>query len=178
MQIGGRTVKGWRYNTVEPSIPRFDPSTYALTVDGLVENPLVLSYEDLRRTGAVRQVSDFRCVEGWGVDNVRWDGVRMQHIIDMARPTSSAKYITFHSMGGIYRDSLSMQQSSLADVLVAYDMDGRPLTPEHGLPLRVVMPQMFGYKGAKWLRRIEFRDEQDIGYWEERGWQVDAWINA
>ena len=178
VKVAGRTVKGWRYNTVESPVPAFDSTKYALTIDGLCENPFTLTYEQLRALPAVRQVSDFHCVEGWGVDDVQWDGVRLQTIIDRAKPSAKAKYITFHSMGGIYRDSLSLQQARLPDALIAYDMDGKPLPPDHGLPLRVIMPRMFGYKGAKWLRRIEFRDEQDIGYWEFRGWRVDAWIKA
>ena len=147
-------------------------------IDGLVERPLPLSYEALRALPAVRQVSDFHCVEGWGVDDVRWEGVRLQTIIDLVRPAEGAEFVTFHSLGAIYRDSLTLHQARLPDVLVAYDMDGAPLSRDHGLPLRLVMPRMFGYKGPKWLTRIEFRDRRDIGYWEQRGWRVDAWIRA
>lgn len=170
------TMGDWRYNTVESPRPVFDFKGYRLTIDGLVERPMTLTYDDLRALPAVRQVSDFHCVEGWGVDDVMWDGVRLQSIIDLARPTSRATHLTFHSLGAIYRDSLSMEQARLPDAMIAYDMDGAPLSPDHGLPLRVVMPRMFGYKGAKWLTRIEFRDVQDIGYWQQRGWKVDAWI--
>jgi DMSO/TMAO reductase YedYZ molybdopterin-dependent catalytic subunit len=178
MRVFGAAVGGWRYNTVEKPVPPFDPAAYRLVIDGLVERPLSLSYEELRALPAVRQVSDFHCVEGWGVDGVLWDGVRLQTIFDMVRPTQTAEFVTFHSLGGIYRDSLTLHQAGLPDALVAYDMDGAPLSPDHGLPLRVVMPRMFGYKGAKWLTRIEFRDGRDIGYWEERGWRLDAWIRA
>lgn len=169
---------GWRINTVESPRPAFDAGQYRLVIDGLVERPLTLTYDELRALPAVRQISDFHCVEGWGVEDVQWDGVGMQAIIDLAQPQASARYITFHSLGGVYTDSLSMQQATLPDVLIAYDMDGSPLSPDHGRPLRLVMPRMFGYKGPKWLTRIEFRDEQDIGYWEHRGWRVDAWIRA
>lgn len=178
MRIGGRTSIGWRENTVESPTPKFDPAAYRLVIDGMVEQPVTLTYDDLRALPAAQQVSDFQCVEGWGVPDVAWQGVRMQHIIDLVRPAEGASHVTFHSMGGIYRDSLAMPQASLPDVLLAYDMDGQQLPVARGLPLRVVMPRMYGYKGAKWLRRIEFRDEQDIGYWEERGWRVDAWIKA
>jgi DMSO/TMAO reductase YedYZ molybdopterin-dependent catalytic subunit len=171
-------IDGWRYNIVEDPRPTFDPANYRLTVDGLVERQQVLTYDELRALPAVRQVSDFHCVDGWGVDDVHWAGVRLQSIIEAARPTEDAEFITFHSLGGIYRDSLTMQQAMLPDVLVAYEMDGEPLTPDHGLPLRLIMPRMFGYKGPKWLTRIEFRDRRDTGYWEERGWRVDAWIRA
>jgi DMSO/TMAO reductase YedYZ molybdopterin-dependent catalytic subunit len=170
------SVGSWRYNIVEGPRPLFDFNSYRLTIDGLVERPLTLTYDELRALPAVRQVSDFHCVEGWGVDDVQWDGVRLQTIIDLVRPAEGAGFVTFHSLGEIYRDSLSLDQARVPDAMVAYDMDGGPLTPDHGLPLRLVMPRMFGYKGPKWLTRIEFRDRQDIGYWEERGWKIDAWI--
>ncbi len=178
MRVWGRAVKSWRYNTVERPVPKFDPAEYRLVIDGVVERPVTLTYDELRALPAVRQVSDFHCVEGWGVENVLWDGVRLQTLIDLVQPVSKAKYVTFHSMGGVYRDSLSLQQARLPDALVAYDMEGEPLTQQHGLPLRLVMPRMFGYKGPKWLTRIEFLDLQDTGYWEARGWRIDAFINA
>lgn len=178
MSVWGRTAGAWRYNTVEKPRPKFDPAEYRLVIDGMVERPMTLTYDELRALPAVRQVSDFHCVEGWGVEDVQWDGVRLQTIIDLVRPTTGTRYVTFHSMGGVYRDSLSMQQSRLPDVLVAYDMDGEALSADHGLPLRLVMPRMFGYKGPKWLTRIEFRDQQDTGYWEARGWRIDAWIRV
>jgi len=169
---------GWRFNTVENPRPEFDEREYRLVIDGLVEEPVTLTYEQLRNLPAVRQVSDFHCVEGWGVEDVQWDGVPMQAIFDLVRPQADARFVTFHSLGGIYTDSLSLPQAMLPDVLIAYDMDSAPLSPDHGRPLRLVMPRMFGYKGAKWLTRIELRSEQDIGYWEHRGWRVDAWIRA
>ena len=177
-QLFGAYAGGWRLNTVEKPTPAFDPASYRLTIDGLVERPLTLDYQQLRALPAVRQVSDFHCVEGWGVPDVQWDGVRMQTVIDLVKPTSEAGFVTFHSLGDVYRDSLTMHQSRLPDVLIAYDADGEPLSQDHGLPLRLVMPRMFGYKGPKWVTRIEFRDSRDIGYWEERGWRIDAWINA
>jgi len=177
-RIWGRAVKSWRYNTVEKPVPKFDPAEYRLVIDGMVERPQSFTYEELRALPAVRQVSDFHCVEGWGVNDVQWDGVRLQTLIDLARPAARARYVTFHSLGETYRDSLSLQQARLPDVLVAYDMDGDPLRVDHGLPLRLVMPRMFGYKGPKWLTRIEFRDEQDTGYWEARGWRIDAWLKT
>jgi DMSO/TMAO reductase YedYZ molybdopterin-dependent catalytic subunit len=177
-KVWSLAVSGWRFNIVEKPVPAFNASEYRLVIDGMVEQPLTLTYDELRALPAVRQVSDFHCVDGWGVDDVQWDGVRLQTVIDRVRPTKDAAYITFHSLGGVYRDSLDMHQAQLPDVLVAYDMDGQPLTKDHGLPLRLIMPRMFGYKGPKWLTRIEFRDQQDVGYWEQRGWRMDAWINA
>ncbi|HRC61842.1 MAG TPA: molybdopterin-dependent oxidoreductase, partial [Dehalococcoidia bacterium] len=90
-RVWGRAIKGWRYNTVEKPVPNFDREEYRLVVDGMVERPLTLTYSELRALPAIRQVSDFHCVEGWGVDDVQWDGVRLQTIIDLVRPTSTAK---------------------------------------------------------------------------------------
>ncbi len=171
-------VDGWRENTVEDGRPVFDRATYRLTVDGLVARPLSLDYDALRSLPAVRQVSDFHCVEGWRVPNVRWDGVRFQSLAELVGPLPDARYVTFHSLGGVYRDSLSLTQARLPGVLIAYDLDGAPLSRVRGAPARLVMPRMFGYKGPKWLTRVEFRDRQDLGYWEQRGWRVDAWIRS
>jgi DMSO/TMAO reductase YedYZ molybdopterin-dependent catalytic subunit len=177
MRIGGRTVKGWRYNTVESQIPSFDRSTYTLKVDGLIENPFTVTYEELRALPAVNQVSDFRCVEGWGVDDVRWEGVRFQTLAELVAPRKDATFVTFYSEGDLYTDSLTINQAMLPDVLLAYSMFEKPLEKKHGYPLRLVMPRMYGYKGPKWLKRVEFTANRETGYWERRGWKVDAWIS-
>ena len=166
---------GFRINEVEASTPVFDPATFQLTVDGNVENPVTLSWDQLLALPKVAQVSDFHCVEGWGVNDVRWEGVRLQTIMDLVKPRNSP-YITFYSLGGDYKDSLSMQQASFPDVLLAYHMYEQPLPPRHGRPLRLIAPHMYGYKGPKWLTRIEFANEQVTGYWEQRGWNIDGWI--
>ena len=134
LRVVGSLVGGWRINTVENPPPLFDPASYRLTIDGLVEQPLVLTYDELLALPAVRQVSDFHCVEGWGVDDVQWDGVRLQTIIERARPTADAGFVTFHSLGEIYRDSLTLEQARLPDALIAYRMDGAELPPDHGPP--------------------------------------------
>ncbi|MHB8575950.1 MAG: molybdopterin-dependent oxidoreductase [Dehalococcoidia bacterium] len=166
---------GFRINQVEASTPAFDPATFRLTVDGDVENPLTLSWDDLLALPKAAQVSDFHCVEGWGVDNVRWEGVRLQTIMELAKPRN-APFITFHSLDGEYSDSLTMAEAAFPDVLLAYHMYEQPMSARHGRPLRLIVPHMYGYKGPKWLTRIEFAHEQVIGYWEQRGWQLDAWI--
>jgi len=166
---------GFRINTVESPTPAFDPETYRLTIDGAVDTPLSLSFAELTALPAVTQISDFHCVEGWGVKGLRWQGVRLQTLIERVQPRDPA-FITFHSLDGVYRDSLTLQQAALPDVLIAYQMNEQPLSAEHGRPLRLVMPQMYGYKGPKWLTRIEFAAQREVGYWERRGWKVDAWL--
>ncbi len=168
-------LSGFRINEVEAQTPAFDPATYRLSVDGAVANPLSLSWDELLALPAVSQVSDFHCVEGWGVKDVRWQGVRLQTLVDLVQPQNPA-FITFHSLGGVYKDSLTIDQALLPDTLLAYHMYEQPLTPPHGRPLRLVVPQMYGYKGPKWLTRVEFSAQRVVGYWEQRGWQVDGWL--
>lgn len=170
-------LEGFRFNTVERPRPEFDPATYRLRIEGDVDRPLELTYDELLALPSVRQTSDFHCVEGWGVDDVRWEGVSMQTVIELVGPRPDARFITFHSMGGVYADSLTIEQASLSDVLLAYRMYEEPLPPGHGAPLRLVMPQMYGYKGPKWLERVEFVGHRVVGYWEQRGWDIDAWID-
>ncbi len=173
-----RASGGFRINTIERPAPAVDPAAFRLTVDGAVEQPLTFTLDELKSGPSVRQVSDFHCVEGWGVDDVRWEGMRLQTLIEMVKPASNAGFITFHSAGGVYRDSLTLQQAMLSDVLLAYHMFEQPLSRDHGYPLRLVMPRMYGYKGPKWLERIEFVKVRETGYWEERGWKIDAWLGG
>jgi DMSO/TMAO reductase YedYZ molybdopterin-dependent catalytic subunit len=172
-----RGLSGFRINTAEAKTPVFDPVNYRFVVDGLVDNPISLSYDELLALPNTRQVSDFHCVEGWSVPNVRWQGVRMQTLLDIVKPQAKAAFITFHALDGVYFDSLAIRHASYPDAMIAYQMNDQPLTPDHGRPLRFIMPHMYGYKGAKYLYRLEFAETQATGYWEQRGWQVDAWIH-
>jgi DMSO/TMAO reductase YedYZ molybdopterin-dependent catalytic subunit len=173
--LGGLIRSGWRIYSVT-SIPHFDPATWKLTIDGLVEQPVELTYADLRALPRVEQVSDFHCVTGWSVSNVRWTGVRFRDLLATVRPLPSAQALGFFSGDGAYSDSLTMQQATLGDALLAYEMDGAPLTRPHGAPARVVIPEMYGYKGVKWLNKITLLDEPFDGYWETRGYDRNAWI--
>ncbi len=166
----------FRINTVEWNVPKFDPARYRLRVDGLVEKPFELTYEDLLAQPGVEQVSDFHCVEGWGVKAVPWKGIRIGPLLERAQPKSNGKFVSYYSLGGVYLESLAMDETLDEDVLLAYDMYGKPLTRDHGSPLRVVIPWAYGYKGAKWLTRIEVTATQAIGYWEKRGYSLDGTI--
>ncbi len=173
--LGGLVRSGWRIYSVT-SIPHFDPDTWKLTIDGLVEQPVELSYADLHALPRVEQVSDFHCVTGWSVSNVHWSGVRFRDLLATVRPLPAAQALGFFSADGAYSDSLTMQQVALGDALLAYEMDGAPLTRPHGAPARVVIPEMYGYKGVKWLDKITLLDEPFDGYWEARGYDRNAWI--
>ena len=167
---------GWRIYTVNPPMPRFNPATWRLRIDGAVGAPISLSYADLIALPRAEQQSDFHCVTGWSVPGVTWAGVRFRDLLDAADPWPSAGALTFQSAERPYVDSLSLEQALAPDAMLAYEMDGRPLAREHGSPARVVMPQMYGYKNVKWVDRITVGRAAPDGYWEQRGYDRDAWV--
>jgi DMSO/TMAO reductase YedYZ molybdopterin-dependent catalytic subunit len=167
---------GWRIYNVQDPFPTFHPATYRLEVGGLVERPVSLDWSQITALPGVAQTSTFHCVTGWTVDGVRWEGFRAQALLDIVRPLPSARYVTFQSLEAPYTDQLSLEQFSLPDVLIARQMDGAPISRAHGAPLRLVIPDMYGYKNVKWLSGVTFTDVPAPGYWEIRGYDVDAWV--
>ena len=167
---------GWRIYNVAPPMPTFDPASYTLRIEGLVERPTTLGWSQVAALPGRRQVSDFHCVTGWTVQNVRWEGIRPATLVDLVAPLPSARYVTFFSLETPYADQISLEQFLADDVLVARRMDGRPLKRVHGAPLRMVIPQMYGYKGVKWLSGMRFDADPALGYWEQRGYDVNAWV--
>jgi DMSO/TMAO reductase YedYZ molybdopterin-dependent catalytic subunit len=167
---------GWRIYTVASTMPRFDRRTWRLRIEGMVDRPVTLTYDELLRLPRAEQVSDFHCVTGWSVKNVHWAGVRLSDLLVAARPQATASVLTFVSAERPYVDTLTLRQAGLADAMLAYEMDGKPLRREHGAPVRVVIPEMYGYKNVKWVERIVVGDRLEPGYWEQRGYDVDAWV--
>jgi DMSO/TMAO reductase YedYZ molybdopterin-dependent catalytic subunit len=172
----GLVPEGWRIYTVAATMPTFDPRTWRLRIDGLVERPRTLTYSDLRALPKARQVSTFHCVTGWTVKNVHWGGVRFRDLLAAVRPKPNASVLTFVSAEQPYVDTLTLRQAELHDAMLAYEMDGKPLPREHGAPVRVVIPEMYGYKNVKWVERIVVGDTVEPGFWEQRGYDVDAWV--
>jgi DMSO/TMAO reductase YedYZ molybdopterin-dependent catalytic subunit len=169
-------VGGWRIYTISGSMPIFDPKQYTLEIGGLVRNPRSFTYDELLALPRSHQVSTFHCVTGWTVQNVHWSGVRFQHLLDLVEPLPTAKALRFDSLEVPYNDSLTTAQVKLHDVMLALEMDGQPLSRPHGSPARVVIPEMYGYKGVKWLSKIELVASQPTGYWEGLGYDQDAWV--
>lgn len=164
----------WPARTVEKSIPKFNPKTWQLTVDGLVENSLSLNYEEIKDLPFISQTKDLDCVERWSVKKIKWEGVQLKTIIHLVKPKPEAKFLTIHCSGGTYSESLSLKQALSPDVILAYNADDKPLKSQHGGPLRLVVPGLWGYKSAKWIERIEFVQTRHLGYWEQRGYGTDS----
>jgi DMSO/TMAO reductase YedYZ molybdopterin-dependent catalytic subunit len=167
---------GWRIYTVSGSMPTFDRATWRLDVGGLVEKPVSLTYAHLRSLPRAEQISTFHCVTGWTVKNVHWGGVRIKDVFDLVRPVPAAGALQFVSAEKPYVDYLSIKQVQLDDVMLAYEMNGKPLPREHGAPLRLVIPEMYGYKNVKWLARLDLVPKAEAGYWETLGYDRDAWV--
>jgi DMSO/TMAO reductase YedYZ molybdopterin-dependent catalytic subunit len=167
---------GWRIYTVAATMPKFDPVTWRLHVGGLARHPLVLSYQQLRALPKSEQVSNFHCVTGWEVKNVRWSGVRLPELLKRVAPLPEAHALHFVSAEKPYDDFLELGQAALPDVMLAYEMDGKPLPREHGAPVRLVIPDMYGYKNVKWVERIDLVAKSGDGYWEQDGYDKNAWV--
>jgi DMSO/TMAO reductase YedYZ molybdopterin-dependent catalytic subunit len=169
---------GFRIYTVTDGYPTSDPSTYRLTVSGLVDTPLSLSLDDLAAMPQKQMTKDFQCVTGWRVDDVPWSGVALADVLDAAGLEDGAQALRFTSFDGTYTESLTLDQAKRPDVLVATTMYGTPLEVKHGAPVRLYVAPMYGYKSIKWLGGIEAVRSVTPGYWENLGYDVDAWIGA
>jgi len=157
-------------------VPPFDSETWELRVDGEVRQPRTLTYRELRALPSVIDMSDFHCVEGWSLLDLAWQGVRFADVADLVSPTDRARSVTIGCDGG-YTTSLPLSDLMRPDVLLAWGIDGEDLAPEHGFPLRLVVPHKYAYKAAKWVRAITFAYEKELGYWEQRGYSdsADPW---
>ena len=157
-------------------IPKVDPSAWRLKVHGEVFNPVELKLDDLERMTNVELVDDFHCVEGWSVRGVRWRGVPLQRMIDLARPKPSSTHVLFKCLDG-YSSVASSEDIRKHPCLLATKMNGEPLTPEAGFPLRLVISGLYAWKYAKWISEVVFLDHYEPGYWESRGYHPrgDVW---
>jgi DMSO/TMAO reductase YedYZ molybdopterin-dependent catalytic subunit len=166
----------WRYYSVTGSVAPRDATTYALEVSGLVDKPATYRLADLETLHQLSFTDDFHCVTGWHVPDVPWTGVRLSDLLDRAAPTSKAVGVRFHSFDGTYSVNMTLEQARADDVIVALSMYGKPVTHDHGGPVRIYSGSMYGYKSTKWLSGIEITPNNDPGYWEDRGYPLDGFI--
>jgi DMSO/TMAO reductase YedYZ molybdopterin-dependent catalytic subunit len=147
---------------------------WKLTVDGAVEAPLTLSYEELLELPQAEEQADFHCVTGWSILDLTFGGVRLETILALARPTGDATHLMAHAHDG-YSTNLPLEEALKPDVLLVHTVDGAPISREHGGPVRVVVPQLWAWKGAKWVNRLELMTQDRRGYWEIRGYSNTAY---
>jgi DMSO/TMAO reductase YedYZ molybdopterin-dependent catalytic subunit len=166
----------FRFYTVTGGFPKRSPNDYTLRVDGLVDRPFTLSFRELTALPPTRITRDFQCVTGWRVPDTRWTGVQLRTLLDRAGVKPEATALRFVSFDGEYTESLTLDQARRSDVLVAYELEGERLSTLHGGPARLYVAPMYGYKSCKWLERIEVTAEVIPGYWQQYGYDVDAWV--
>ena len=149
--------------------PPIDTSTYRFRVEGEVENPINLSWEEFMALPKAIQVSDFHCVTTWSKYDVKWGGVRLKTLVDLVRPTARATHL-IQACGDEYTTNLPLSELTGQDIMIAYELEGQPLSLEHGGPVRMVVPHLYAWKSSKFLNRLIFQDHDTPGFWEVRGY--------
>ena len=160
------------------SVPKVDPKSenWSLRVFGLVENEYELSYDEIRAMPSVDVVCDIHCVTHWSrLDNI-FTGVPTRLLIERARPKPNARFVMCHSEAG-FTVNVPLKEFIADDCILAYAWDGKDLTAEHGWPLRGLVPRLYLWKSAKWIRGIELRATDAPGFWEQNGYHMhgDPW---
>ena len=159
------------------SVAHLDRESYVLKIDGLVEKPLELSLQDLMTMQKQEEVVDIHCVTSWSKFDMKWGGILFRKIIEMVKPKPNAKFVVAHCADDGFTTSLPLDVLADDDVLLAYEYDGKPLDDKHGGPVRTLVPKRYFYKSAKWVKRLEFVEEDQLGLWERGGYSntADPW---
>lgn len=165
-------------NAIDPVV---DGASWSLTIDGRVERPIRLSYDELLSLPSVTQFATLVCISnpigGNLIGNAEWTGVPLRYLLDKAGVKQNAKELVFHCADG-YSTSIPIDRATGKGVILAYKMNGETLPKSHGFPLRAIIPGIYGMKNPKWIRRLEIVDYDYRGYWETRGWSNEATINT
>ena len=155
------------------SIPKIDMDTWQFRVFGLVDEEVTLDWRKFNDVGKLTIDAEFHCVTQWSKLQNTWEGVPFNDLAKLVKPRPEAKFVMIHCYGG-YTTNLPLDVVADDDVLFAYKHDGEPLTPDHGGPLRFIVPKRYGWKSAKWANGIEFMDKNVPGFWETRGYHMDG----
>jgi DMSO/TMAO reductase YedYZ molybdopterin-dependent catalytic subunit len=173
---GQKLVKDWPVLDLGIQ-PQVSQTTFRLALDGAVENPCILDWAALMALPQTASISDMHCVTQWSNYDNTWEGVSAATILDLVKPKLGCRHVIFYSHDD-YTTNVTLEQFAAPDVLLAHSWNGKPLTREHGGPLRGMIPRYYLWKSAKWLKRIEFSDVDAPGFWETRGYNnhADPWL--
>ncbi len=184
LPVGQREVRNWPVLDLG-HVPDIPLEAWRLVVTGLVEHSLDLSWADFMALPQIEDVSDFHCVTTWSRFDNHWGGVRFKTLAEMVVPADGARFVLCTAydvapgLGVPYSTNLPLARAVEDDVLLVHTWEGRPLPVEHGGPVRMITPKLYAWKGAKWIRKIEFLAEDRPGFWEERGYSntAEPWFN-
>jgi DMSO/TMAO reductase YedYZ molybdopterin-dependent catalytic subunit len=155
------------------TIPETDLATWDFRVFGEVENPITLSWQEFAALPSREITADIHCVTRWSRFDTSFKGVHWSELARLVQPNRSARFVVAHAEQD-YTTNVPLEALEDEDALLAYEADGEPLTPEHGWPLRLVIPKRYFWKSAKWLRGIELRGDDEPGFWERLGYHNEA----
>ena len=155
------------------SVPRTDLATWDLRVWGEVEEPLTLSWDELKALPATELTLDIHCVTRWSRFDTSFRGVHWRELAPLVRPKPTARFVVAHAEQG-FTANVPLEFLEDDEALLAYEAEGEPLTPDHGWPLRLVIPRKYFWKSAKWLRGLELRSTDQPGFWERYGYHNEA----
>jgi DMSO/TMAO reductase YedYZ molybdopterin-dependent catalytic subunit len=179
LPLGQHEVKNWPVLDLGEQ-PRVDTISWKLEIAGAIENPFTLTWEQFLALPQVDDMSDFHCVTAWSRFDNRWRGVRFRTIAELAVPKDTARFVSctgYDFMPGSYipyTTNLPLERAIEDDVLLVHTWEDRPLPPEHGGPCRMITPKLYAWKGTKWIRKIDFLEDDRPGFWEVRGYSNSA----
>ena len=153
------------------SVPHFDPAKWDFRLWGLVEHPARLTWDEFNRLPRTHSRSDFHCVTRWSRFDNEWDGVAFREIMRLTKPKAEARYVLVHAEQG-FTANVPLADLDRDDVLLATHHDGQPLTRDHGYPLRFIVPHLYAWKSVKWVRGLEFLEDDVPGFWEQNGYHM------
>jgi DMSO/TMAO reductase YedYZ molybdopterin-dependent catalytic subunit len=153
------------------SVPRFDPALWDFRVTGLVEVPLKLTWDEFNALPRSERTSDFHCVTRWSRFDNRWRGVALREILRRARAKPEATHVLVQAEQG-FTANVPLADLDREEVLLATHHDGAPLAPDHGYPLRLIVPHLYAWKSVKWVRGLQFLSHDEPGFWERNGYHM------
>jgi DMSO/TMAO reductase YedYZ molybdopterin-dependent catalytic subunit len=172
---GQKIVEKWPVFT-HGDTPQIDLDTWRFRIYGSVDREVELTWEQFQALPSATVTCDIHCVTSWSRMHNQFEGVLFQQLLELFHPLSSAKHVMAHCHGG-YTANLPLADLMRENVILAYKHDGKELTPTHGWPLRLVVPHLYFWKSAKWVRGLQFIDSEEPGFWEMYGYHMrgDPW---
>ncbi len=169
-------ITGFPVRTAESSLAHIDPDRWSLSITGLVDNDIIIPFKEIQSMKLSEVKSDFHCVEKWSIPDNRWKGVKIKNLFNKISIKPEARFAMVYSWGG-YDSDIDLDALLHENTILAWERNGKPIEPEHGYPLRLIIPDRYAYKSVKWVVEIELMSEDTPGYWERRGYHMraDVW---